>query len=276
MSNAETLLLRTDTAEVNGARITYDIVGNGHPVVLLHAGIGNRRMWEDQIAVFAERFTVIRYDARGFGDTIKPPTPFSSHADLIGLLDHLGIAQAHLVGVSLGGHTAIDTAVAAPERVSALVVVGARTGVHPTEVLRRGWEQVDELYEAGDVAGAVELELRMWVDGPNRSPDAVAAAVREKVRLMNAALFARDDTEGEEIRLEPPAAGRLGELPVPTLVVVGDQDVPDVLAAANVLTSGIPGARKAVIPDAAHVPNMERPKVFNRLVLEFLMGLQET
>ncbi len=276
MSNAETLQLRTDTAEVNGARIAYDIAGNGRPVVLLHAGIGDRRMWDDQIAAFAERFTVIRYDARGFGDTIKPPAPFSPHADLIGLLNHLGIAQAHLVGVSLGSHTAIDAAVAAPERVSALVAVGARTGVPPTEVLRRGWEQVDELYEAGDVAGAVELELRMWVDGPNRGPDAVDPAVREKVRDMNAALFARDDTEGEEIRLEPPAAGRLGELRVPTLVVVGDQDVPDVLAAANVLTSGIPGARKAVIPDAAHVPNMERPKVFNRLVLELLMGLQET
>lgn len=140
-------------------------------------------------------------------------------------------------------------------------------------MLRRGWEQVDEVYESGDVAGAVELELRMWVDGPNRGPDAVDPAVREKVRDMNAALFARDDTEGEEIPLEPPVASRLDEIRSPTLVVVGDQDVPDVLAAANVLTSGILGARKAVIPDAAHVANMERPKIFNRLVLEFLTGL---
>ncbi len=123
------------------------------------------------------------------------------------------------------------------------------------------------------MAGAVELELRMWVDGPNRGPDAVDPAVREKVRDMNAALFARDDTEGEEIRLEPPAASRLDEIRAPTLVVVGDQDIPDVLAAANVLTSGIPGAHKAVIPDATHVPNMERPKIFNRRVLDFLTGL---
>ncbi len=273
MTDANALRPGTRTAEVNGAQIAYEVAGSGHPVVLLHAGIGDRRMWDDQIAAFTERFTVIRYDARGFGNTIKPSHPFSPHEDLVGLLDHLGLDRAHLVGVSMGSHTAIDAAVAAPERVSALIAVGARTGVPPTEVLRQGWAKVNELYDAGDVAGAVELELRMWVDGPNRSPDAVDPAVREKVRLMNAALFARDDTEGEERPLEPAAATRLGEIRAPTLVVVGDQDVPDVLAAANVLTSGVPGARKAVIPDAAHVPNMERPAAFNRLVLEFLTGL---
>ena len=113
----------------------------------------------------------------------------------------------------------------------------------------------------------------MWVDGPNRGPGAVEPAVREKVREMNAALFARDDTEGEEIPLEPPAESRLGEIRVPTLIVVGDQDVPDVLAAASLLAASIPCASKAVIPDAAHVPNMERPKAFNRLVLDFLAEL---
>ncbi len=138
MSQADTLRPETRYVEVNGARIAYDVAGSGHPVVLLHAGIGDRRMWDDQISAFSERFTVIRYDARGFGDTIKPPAPFSPHVDLISLLDDLGIAQAHLIGVSMGSHTAIDAAVAAPERVSALVAVGARTGVPPTEVLRRG------------------------------------------------------------------------------------------------------------------------------------------
>lgn len=129
MPHIDTLRPETKYAEVNGARIAYDVAGSGHPVVLLHAGIGDRRMWDDQISAFAERFTVIRYDARGFGGTIKPPAPFSPYADLISLLDDLGIAQAHLVGVSMGSHTAINAAVAAPERVSALVTVGARTGV---------------------------------------------------------------------------------------------------------------------------------------------------
>src|SRR5215212_11565245 len=138
-------------ANVNGARIAYDVVGSGPPVLLLHAGIGDRRMWDAQVPVFAEHFTVIRFDARGFGETRKPDAPFSSYADPIGLLDHLGISRAHFIGVSMGSETAIEAAIAAPERVSALVAVAARTGAPVSSALRDGWDRVNELYEAGDI-----------------------------------------------------------------------------------------------------------------------------
>ena len=260
-------------AEVNGARITYDVTGSGHPVLLLHAGLGDRRMWDAQVPAFAEHFTVIRYDARGFGETRKPAAPFSPYADAIALLDHLGVTQAHFVGVSMGSQTAIEAAIAAPERVSALVAVGARTGTPVSPALRAGWDRVNELEEAGDIAGAVEYELRMWVNGPDRGPEAVDPQMRERVRAMNAALFARDDWEGEEISLDPPAADRLAEISAPTLVVYGDKDVMDVRDAAGPLAAAIPGARLAVIPDAAHLPQMERPEIFNEIVLGFLLGL---
>src|SRR5919112_5849615 len=185
--------MRSGIAEVNGARIAYDVAGSGPPVLLLHAGIGDRRMWDAQVPAFAEHFTVIRFDARGFGETRKPDAPFSSHADAIALLDHLDISRAHLIGVSMGSQTAIEAAVAASERVSALVAVASRTGTPVSPALRAGWERVDELYEAGDIAGAVEYELRMWVDGPDRDSDAVDPAMRERAREMNAALFERDD-----------------------------------------------------------------------------------
>src|SRR5688572_17623 len=183
-------------AEINGAQIAYDIAGSGPAVLLLHAGIGDRRMWDAQVAAFAEHFTVVRFDARGFGETRMPAAPFTPHADAIGLLDHLGISRAHLVGVSMGSQTAIEAAIAAPERVSALVAVAARTGTPVSAALRAGWDRVDELYEAGDIAGAVEYELRMWVDGPDRGPDVVDPEMRERVRDMNAALFTRDDEAG--------------------------------------------------------------------------------
>jgi pimeloyl-ACP methyl ester carboxylesterase len=260
-------------AAVNGARIAYDVAGSGPPVLLLHAGIGDRRMWDAQVPAFAEHFTVIRFDARGFGETRKPDAPFSPYADAIGLLDHLGISRAHVVGVSMGSQTAIEAAIAAPERVSALVAVAARTGTPVSSELRAGWERVDELYEAGDIGGAVEYELRMWVDGPDRSPDAVDPELRERVREMNAALFTRDDEAGEELPLDPPAAERLAEISAPTLIVYGDKDVMDVRQAAGPLAAAIPGARLAVIPDAAHLPQMERPQAFNEIVLRFLLGL---
>ena len=263
----------TGVAEVNGARITYDVAGSGHPVLLLHAGIGDRRMWDAQVPAFAEHFTVIRFDARGFGETRKSPVPFSPSADAIGLLDHLGFARAHVVGVSMGSQTAIEAAIAAPERVSALVAVAARTGTPVSAALRAGWDRVNELEAAGDIPGAVEYELRMWVDGPDRGPDAVDPQIRDRVREMNAALFARDDVAGEEIPLDPPAADRLSEIAAPTLILYGDRDVIDVRQAAGPLASATPGARLAVIPDTAHLPQMERPDVFNEVVLGFLLGV---
>ena len=263
-------------AAVNGARIAYDVAGSGPPVLLLHAGIGDRRMWDAQVPAFAEHFTVIRYDARGFGESRKPDASFSPYADAIALLDHLDISRAHLVGVSMGSHTAIEAAIAAPDRVSALVAGAARTGTPVSPALRAGWDRVDELYEAGDIAGAVEYELRMWVDGPDRGPEAVDSEMRERVREMNAALFVRDDDAGETIPLDPPAAERLGEISAPTLIVYGDKDVLDVRQAAGPLAATIPDARLAVIPEAAHLPQMERPELFNEIVLGFLLGLRST
>jgi 3-oxoadipate enol-lactonase len=263
-------------ADINGARIAYDVAGSGPAVLLLHAGIGDRRMWDAQVPAFADHFTVIRCDARGFGETRKPDAPFSPYADAIALLDHLGIARAHVVGVSMGSQTAIEAAIAAPERISALVAVAARTGTPVSSALRAGWERVDELYEAGEIAGAVEYELRMWVDGPDRGPEAVDPEMRERVREMNAALFTRDDVDGEELPLDPPAAERLAEISAPTLIVYGDKDVMDVRQAAGPLAGAIPGARLAVIPDAAHLPQMERPEIFNEIVLGFLRDVAPT
>jgi 3-oxoadipate enol-lactonase len=254
-------------AEVNGARIAYDVAGSGPAVLLLHAGIGDRRMWDAQVPAFAEHFTVIRFDARGFGETRKPDAPFAPYADAIALLDLLAISQAHFVGVSMGSQIAIEAAIAAPERASALVAVAARTGTPVSSALRAGWDRVDELDEAGDIVGAVEYELRMWVDGPDRGPDAVDPEIRERVREMNATLFTRDDDAGEEIPRDPSAAERLAEISTPTLIVYGDKDVMDVRQAAEPLVAAIPGARLAVIPDAAQLPQMERPQLFNEIVL---------
>src|SRR5829696_5969874 len=116
LSNVQT---ENGVAEVNGAPIAYDVAGSGPPVLLLHAGLGDRRMWDAQVPGFAEHFTVVRFDARGFGETRKPDVPFSPYADAMELLDHLGISRAHLIGVSMGSQTAIEAAIAAPERVSA-------------------------------------------------------------------------------------------------------------------------------------------------------------
>ncbi|MFN8663403.1 MAG: alpha/beta fold hydrolase [Thermomicrobiales bacterium] len=254
----------------NQAQVAYDVTGSGPAVLLLHAGLGDRTMWDAQVPEFATRFTVIRVDARGFGETIMPPVAYSPVGDVLAVLDHLGVEKAHVVGVSMGSQTAIELAVVAPERVASLVAVAARTGVPVSPELRAGWDRVNEIYDAGDIEGANEYELRMWVDGPQRTPEMIDSAFRERVRAMNGALLLRNDDEGEEIDVDPPAAERLGDITAPTLIVYGDQDIADVQQAGPLLAQKIPGAQLVVMANASHLPQMEQPERFNEIVLAFL------
>jgi 3-oxoadipate enol-lactonase len=261
----------TGYVAVHGARLYYEMMGEGHPLILVHAGIADSRMWDDQFAVFAERYRVIRYDIRGFGRSIMPPGRSSTARDLYGLLQALGVAKAHVLGLSIGGGIAIDFTLQHPEMVSALVLVASGLGgTQPSAEMQRADADVDAALERGGIDAAVEAENRLWVDGPKRTPDQVNHAVRMRVTDMNGALYRLPKVDAPRERLDPPAIGRLGEIHVPTLIIVGDGDVSDVIATADVLERDIAGARKVVLPDVAHMVNMERPAEFNRIVLDFL------
>jgi pimeloyl-ACP methyl ester carboxylesterase len=262
----------TGTAEVNGARLYFEVAGAGPAVVLLHAGIADRRMWDAQFGAFADAFRVLRYDARGYGRSDFPPGPFARHDDLYGLLRHLGIDGAALVGCSMGGATAIDFALQHPEMVTTLVPVASGLGGYQwSDVVSAYDEEEEAALQRGDMEAVIELNVRFWVDGPRRTPQQVSPALRETVRAM--LRDASTSTQGQPRPLDPPAITRLAEIDIPTFVVVGDEDVADIGVIADLLVSGIGGARKAVIPGAAHLPNMERPEEFNRTVLDFLRGL---
>ena len=193
--------------------------------------------------------------------------------DVAGLLNSLNVEQAYVTGQSFGGYIAIDFALTHPEMVEALILGAPNvSGYEPSseEVLRFCAEE-EEALNRGDLTGATELNLRMWVDGPNRTPDRVNPAVRERVREMQLHAFSLPEPEGvEEQPLTPPAINRLGKIRVPTLVIVGDQDVPEFLKISDIVVAGIAGAKKVTIPGVAHLPNMEKPEEFNRHVLDFL------
>ena len=262
----------TGKAEVNGAGIYYEVAGDGEPLVLLHAGIADSRMWQGQIPAFAERYKVVSFDMRGFGRTEMVEGPFSHHEDLRGLLDFLGVRRTHLVGCSMGGGVVLDFALEYPERVGDLVLVGAAVGgFRPDFGPPKEWDELVAADEAGDLGRISELEVMMWVDGPARSPEDVAPPVRDLVYEMNLiALKTEEAALGEEWEPEPPAADRLHNIHAPTLLIVGDEDQPRVFAAADLLEKELPNQRKVVMHGTAHLPSMERPEEFNRLVLEFL------
>jgi pimeloyl-ACP methyl ester carboxylesterase len=265
--------------------VAHDVTGSGPTgtararpapaLLLVHAGIADRRMWDDQVEPFADAgWTVVRADLPGFGETAPPARPVGLWAVLRDLLDHLGVERAVVAGCSLGGRAAVDLALAAPDRVRALVLVGSGLAGHRFEepALLELWERSETALERGDHLEAARVETDTWVVGVGRDPEAVDPEVRRKVQDMLLVAYGHGEVDLEEPG--PPAAGRLGELAVPTLVVVGEHDRPDIHAIADALAAGIGGAERVVLPGTGHLPSMERPADFNRVVLEFLARLE--
>jgi pimeloyl-ACP methyl ester carboxylesterase len=258
---------------INGARIHYEREGGGQPVVFLHAGVADLRMWEPQVAAFAKHFDVIRLDQRGFGESELPPQPWSPVADLRSLMDQLSVDSAHLIGCSMGGALAIDFALEHPERTSKLVLVGSAIGgftFRPEHA--HIFAEASAARAAGDLDALNGAMLHLFLDGPERPRGYVAEPLRKLFLDMNGHALRVAFEKAPTKDPDPLAVRRLHEINAPTLVVVGDKDVPTVLEAADLLMNSIPDVRKAVIDDAAHLPNLEHPKKFNRVVLDFLLA----
>jgi pimeloyl-ACP methyl ester carboxylesterase len=262
----------TGVVEASGTLLYYEIAGAGPPLVLIHEGLADSRMYDDQFDTLAAHHRVVRYDLHGFGRSGTPVQAYSHHAALRDLLDHLGIERAAILGMSQGGAVGIDFTLAYPTMVSALLLLASGiNGVPPGEATVRLAAPIREAFQAGDFARAIDLSVRFWVDGPSRGPDEVAPVVRERLRDLYTDVLRRSRERGRAADvLDPPAATRLGEIHVPTLVMVGSGDVPAVLEGADLLARSIPGARKVALPRVAHLLNLECPEEVNRLILEFL------
>jgi 3-oxoadipate enol-lactonase len=254
-------------AEVNGTKLYYEASGKGPAVVLVHGGLNDGRLWDDQMGPLSKSFRVVRFDLRGFGKSPATTGQYWPTEDLRALLDFLKIEKATVVGLSLGGIVAADFALEHPERVERLVFVGAG--------LRGDRQPPDEKSMAAYRALANEgpekyFETFLKADllaGLRERPQA-----RERMRTLmldnyKALTYLRS---GLAQSPEPPTIERLGQIKFPTLVIVGSLDSKNLLNIAETLTRGIPGARKLVIPGASHHPPVETPQEFNRALLDFL------
>lgn len=257
---------------VQGAPLYYEVRGDGPPVLLIHAGVADSRMWNAQWETLSKEYKVIRFDMRGWGRSTPPDGPFSHHDDARLLLDHLGIESAHVAGVSFGGGVAIDLALAYPERVRSLIL-GAPSirGIEAAPDVQAFGEKEDAYLEAGNLAAATQLNIDFWVIGPVRMAYEVDAAVRQSVYEMQHAAFeiALPPNFAPQ-RLQPPAADRLGEICVPTLVLAGDVDQPSAIAMARRAAEAIPTAQLVVRPNIGHMVTMERPSEAEAHISTFL------
>jgi pimeloyl-ACP methyl ester carboxylesterase len=258
--------------DLNGARIHYRREGAGFPIVMLHAGVADSRMWQAQADAFAGQFDVVRPDMRGFGDSELPPRPWTPRDDLRALMDELQLKPAHLIGCSMGGSLAIDFAIDHPERVSKLVLVGAGVSGQAQDPRHEGlYAEVVAADKRNDMKAVNEAEMYLWLDGPYRARGYVRQPLRDLFLDMNGRNLDADWSKAPMQSLEPGAVTRLNEVAAPTLVIVGDADLEPIRETADLLASSISRARKVVIHDAAHLPNLEHPEEFNRIVLDFLL-----
>lgn len=247
-------------------------------IVALHAGVADSRAWHGCAPAWTDAgWRVVAYDRRGFGDSEWEPEPHDHVADLLAVLDDRGIERAVLLGNSMGGALAVDTALAHPQRVEALVLVGSAVSGEPpvahvfTEAEQALEAQIDEAEEAGDLDRVNALECHYWLDGPDQPAGRVTGDARERFLAMNGRALHAPDV-GEQQR-PPDAWSRLGEIAVPTLVVAGALDERMVLAFADRLASDIPGARQLRLDRSAHLPALDATDRFAALVAEFLGGV---
>lgn len=211
--------------EAEGGRIYFEVEGEGHPVLLIHGGLGSLRMWDDQAPTFARRYQVIRYDTRGYGRTETDDVEFSNRADAAAVLDHLGAASAHIVGQSRGGMIALDFVIEHPERADSLVSVAGGVGGYeeqlPDGIDTPPWEEMERHLASKEWEALAELETRVWVDGWGQPPTRVESALRRKVHDWILANYQAERAEGKPQPLDPPAAQRLADITMPTLVMIG-------------------------------------------------------
>jgi 3-oxoadipate enol-lactonase len=261
--SSDLLLTRAD-----GGWLQYTTAGDGAPVVFIHGFGLDANMWDPQWAAFAKRHRVIRYDMRGYGGSSVPEGPYSHTEDLLALIDFLGAHPAHLVGLSLGGRVALRVAAQYPEAVRSLTLADPALDGHIwTEDWLRRWRSMTEPAKRGDLSAAKKLWREHILFAPANAQPRVADSLREMI----------DRYSGWHLRYpdpgtapQTPIAQMLPGISIPTLVLVGELDLPDFQAIARRLEKELPQVELQTIAGSGHMSNMEAPQVFNDLVLGFL------
>jgi pimeloyl-ACP methyl ester carboxylesterase len=259
---------------IDNAKLYYEVAGVGTSLVLVHAGVADSRQWNNEFAYFSQSNQVIRYDMRGYGKSEPVNGEFSHMSDLVSLLDALGIHEPiFIIGCSMGGGLALDFALTFASRVKALVMVDSGpSGLELDVPAPSKFADAEKAFESGDLDLLAEIETQIWFDGTGRTPEQVNPTMRKLLYEMNR-LALSHEAKGLGKRLpntETPAFDRLESLNIPVLIIVGSHDTPYILAAADYMKEKVKFANKIIIEDAAHLPNMDQPQEFQRVVEKFL------
>ena len=257
---------------VDDTRLYWKSVGDGPAVLFLHAGVADSRMWRGQIGL--DGLQTIAFDLRGFGKSDWVPGAYADWKDAVAVLDHLAVDSAVIVGCSIGGGIAMHLALAAPDRVDGLVLIGAAAkGWEPVE----GWTDLPEWDEAvaafktGDLERVLELDGEIWLAGHGRTLDQIDDKLVELFIEVDRSPMATEDERNEHLEVfEPPVNDQLDKINIATLTVVGAHDQPEMIESAEYLATRLSDRPHVVIEGAAHLPSLEKPETFNEVLVDFL------
>jgi pimeloyl-ACP methyl ester carboxylesterase len=242
------------------AFLAAESYGAGAPdVLLVHAGVTDQRSWSHVVDRLSGH-RCLTYDARGYGrTTYEKQDGWSQVDDALAVLDAYDVSSAVVVGNSMGGRTSIDLALTHPDRVRALVLIGpavsgAPEATYEPEILALE-DEFDAAEDRGDLATVNRLETRIWLDGPTAPDGRVQGPPRDLFMEMNARALEAD--EPGDRHDDAAAWDRVGEIGVPTLVLIGEHDLKYIKENCAHLVAAIPGARLVELPGVAHVPHLE-------------------
>jgi pimeloyl-ACP methyl ester carboxylesterase len=265
------------TVQSGNAQLSVTDTGGERPVVFLHAGVADQRSWEGvtgELSTFDASVRALTYDRRGFGRSTWSAETHSRIEDLMAVLDATAGGSAAFVGNSQGGRVALDAVLAHVDRCHALVLIGTAVSGAPSvnefpDAVQQRVDAVDAAEEAEDLDAVNEAEAQLWLDGPTAPPGRVSGAVRELFLDMNGIALRADET-GPCTDDELDAWSSLSQVTVPTLLLVGDLDLPHLRERAHTMAGLMPNARVVEVADCAHMVAMEKPNETAQLIADFL------
>ncbi|WP_100013175.1 alpha/beta fold hydrolase [Lentibacillus sediminis] len=263
----------TGIVKTAGADIYYEMKGAGENVLLIHAGIADSRMWDNEFNLLAENFHVIRFDLPGFGQSDFTGGKFSYNNMINELMDQLNISEVHILAASFGGKLAIDFCLDNPEKCQSLALLSPALGGWEDSLYLQQYEAEEErLLEEGETEEAAILNFNTWIVA-GRTTESIESKVKDLVIDMQMKALTKLEPASSVEEIDPEdSIYRIGDIKIPVVIIIGGHDVQDFHDISNLICKKIPTARKVTIPNAAHLANLEFPELFSRIILEFFLA----
>lgn len=248
--------MKTGFFEFNKGKLYFEVVGEGEPVVFVHGFTLDHRMWKPQVDEFSKKFKVITYDLRGFGKSSTPEDKHSHHEDLKALLDHLGVPEAHIVGLSLGGEIALDFAVSYPDMIKTLTLVDSSLGGYKSTV---DWNVHSEL--------GLNKARENWLNHQvfNKTIENIEATLLLKQIVSDYSGWHWFNSDLRE-KVSPSTIEQIQNIKVPTLIMIGEYDLSYFKDIAVILNNKISNSKKIIIKNSGHMSNLENIEQFNKTI----------